>query len=507
MRKQRRRLLYFTSCILGVAIVALGAIFGAPFLFSGHRNGAYASGTQSLAMKMSKSLNPMMPMKGKAVRVPSAAQQQAAIGCLNAQTPPLCYSPQQLRTAYGVPSTVNNQNAGQGRIISIIDEFQDPNLQAEVQTFDNLFNLPAASINTTLLNAAGTPIQAAQFNPNDPNAIGFAGEIALDVEWAHAIAPGATIDLFLGQPNNQPNETLQDQSTALLNTTKFAVQHSLGSVISQSFGVSESCAGTAFIQQEHAIFQQARAQKQTVFASAGDSGAAAVQCQNGQPVALAQGVNYPASDPLVTAVGGTTLTTQANGTFVSETTWNNATANGVANGGNQTAASTGGGVSTVFAQPAYQNNIAPAGMRNGTDISLDADPNTGVALVTSTMMGGQMMLMPVGGTSVGSPVAAAMTAVFDQATGNMRLGFLNSAFYRISQNAAAYTQTFHDVQSGNNTVTITVQNGNNAPKAQVVQGFNAKTGWDNPTGVGTPQAANLMKQLPNFIQTGDGANL
>jgi subtilase family serine protease len=110
-------------------------------------------------------------------------------------------------------------------------------------------------------------------------------------------------------------------------------------------------------------------------------------------------------------------------------------------------------------------------------------------------MPGQTLLVPVGGTSVGSPVAAGMTALFDQAAGGKRLGFLNSALYRIAQNVTAYALAFHDIRAGNNTFIFQLANGN----IITVPGFQTATGWDPPTGLGTPNAVNMAKLLPQFI--------
>jgi hypothetical protein len=96
-----------------------------------------------------------------------------------------------------------------------------------------------------------------------------------------------------------------------------------------------------------------------------------------------------------------------------------------------------------------------------------------------------------------------MTALLDQAAGGVRLGFLNSALYRVSQNAGAYPQAFHDIQSGNNAFVFQTANGTVAN----VAGFDATANWDPPTGVGTPNAANLVKILPQFIQANDGSTL
>jgi subtilase family serine protease len=210
-------------------------------------------------------------------------------------------------------------------------------------------------------------------------------------------------------------------------------------------------------------------------------------------VNLAQGVNYPASDPLITGVGGTTLQAGKTGTYQSETTWNEA---------QQGEGATGGGFSSIFAKPAFQQNIQGTG-RGVDDLSFDADPLSSVPVVAGSLMPGQTLMIPIGGTSLGAPAVAGMTALFDQAAGGVRLGFLNSALYRISQNTGAYAQAFHDIQAGNNAFVFQAANG----AVVNVAGFDAAAGWDGPTGVGTPNAANLVSILPQFIQANDGSML
>ena len=479
MKGQRQRFLYFFICSVSVSLILLGVLVGAVLWRA--RPQAHAAGVGMQGMQAN--ILPMRPMYKMAVKMGTQAN-AGMIPCLKSALPPLCYSPQQIRQAYGVQPLINAGITGKGRIITIIDAFQDPTVRADLHIFDQIFGLNDPQLNIL------APFGLTPFNPKDPAQVGFAGEIALDVEWSHAIAPDATIDLVLG---NVKNGSLQGQLTALLQATNFAVQHNIGSIISQSFGTGETCLSPTLLQAAHQTFQQARVQHQTVFASAGDMGASAVQCNaQGQPVTLAQGVNYPASDPLVSSVGGTTLLATKAGTFVKELAWNESL---------QGSGATGGGVSKIFALPAFQKNIVKSATRAVADISLDADPLTGVPVITSSLMPGKTMIIPFGGTSVGSPVAAGMTALFDQAAGK-RLGFLNSAFYRISQ-SGVYAQAFHDVQIGNNTFVFQDGNGN----VVTVPGFLARNGWDAPTGVGSPKAANLSGLLPKFITAKDGAGL
>jgi subtilase family serine protease len=510
-KRQRKRFFFFMLCTIGVAAILVGILFAT--VLRSPRQEASAAGPGYIGSRhgsswyaqrgMDVGITPMRPMYSMAKRMVEQAT-AATLPCLNSTALPRCYSPQQIRQAYGVRPLINNGITGKGRIITIIDAFQDPTVRQDLHVFDQVFGLNDPTLNII------TPFGVNAFNAKDPAQVGFAGEIALDVEWAHAIAPGATIDLVLAHVQN---ETARGEIDALLQATGYAVNNSLGSVISQSFGVGEGCLTAASLQSFHQIFQQARAQGQTVFAAAGDSGAAAVVCNaNGVATTVEQGVNYPASDPLVTSVGGTTLLATSTGAYISETAWNES---------QQGDGATGGGVSKVFALPTFQQNIVNSQARAVDDIALDADPLTGVPVVTSSFMSGGTMIVPFGGTSIGSPIAAGMTALFDQAAGGKRLGFLNAALYRISQNAIAYEQAFHDVTAGSNTFIFKQSTGNKTTitkianqtstndtgKTFTIAGFQAGNGWDAPTGLGSPNAAALANLLPQFMQAGDGAGL
>ncbi|HEX7736623.1 MAG TPA: S53 family peptidase [Ktedonobacteraceae bacterium] len=486
-QRNRRRLLSFLLSLGVAGIMVPGLLVGANLL-NARSAGAHAvsgSGTHPLRMapgQMLANILPLHPRYQQAIPMGNAAM--ARMSCAQSKASPFCYSPQQIRQAYNIQPLLAQGITGKNRTITIIDAFQDPTVKTDLHLFDQMFGLPDPQLNVL------APFGLTPFNPKDRAQLGFAGEIGLDVEWAHAIAPQATIDLVLA---NVKTETLRGELTALLQATSFAVAQDLGSVISQSFGVSESCAGAAFIQQEHKLFQQAARQHQTVFASAGDSGSAAVQCNaQGQPVTVARGVNYPASDPLVSSVGGTSLLAGKNGQYISEITWNDSPIG---------AGATGGGASQVFAQPAFQKQSLRSAHRFVSDLALDADPLTGVLVVSSQIMPGKTVLIPIGGTSVGSPIAAGLVALFDQARG-VRLGFLNSAFYRLSLSQVA-GQAFHDIRLGNNAFLFQ----NMQRQTVVIPGFGAARSWDAPTGVGTPQAANLARLLPGFIKANDGAGL
>jgi subtilase family serine protease len=389
--------------------------------------------------------------------------------CLSSSTPPRCYSPRQVRDAYNIQPLLNAGITGKGHTIVLIDGSTSPTLRSDVHLYDQLYGLKDPQIN--VIAPFGVP-------PFDPGAY---VETALDVEEAHSLAPGATIDLVLA--NTSSAQTPGDFVTTLLKATKYAVDNNLGDVISQSFGVGETCVSSAYLQAEHDVFSEARAENITVLASAGDSGAGETVC-HGSTITFGKTVAVPAADPLATAVGGTTLdATLHAGNYVSETTWNE---------WNQGGGATGGGLSAIFSRPDYQNGIAShVGAHRGVpDVAFDADPFTGVPVVVS--VSGGTLIVPVGGTSVGSPAWAAIVALANQAAGR-RIGFLNTAVYQIIQ-SGSYLSGFHDITTGNNTVNTVDQKGNTV----TIPGYHAHSGWDAVTGAGTPKAGSLVYLLARY---------
>lgn len=382
--------------------------------------------------------------------------------CLTSAVPPRCFSPQQIRTAYNIQKLLKAGITGKGRTIVLIEGSTSPTLTADVHLYDALYGLKDPKINVI------APFGVPAF---DPNAY---VETALDVEMAHSIAPDATLDLVLGDTSQAQSPGEFD--SILLRVTKYAVDNNLGDVISQSFGVGESCVGTAYLQAEQQVFQEAREKQITVLASAGDEGDLALSCIGSQ-ITLAKGVNVPAADPFATAVGGTTLDADVNtGKYNSETTWNE---------WNNGTGATGGGFSSVFKRPAYQDGIPGIGAFRGVpDVAFVADPLTGVPVVVSVF--GGTLIVPIGGTSVGSPAWAGIVALANQARGE-RLGFLNGSIYKLlaSDN---YSKGLNDITTGDNTTTLIGNNG----KPITVPGYAAGPGWDAVTGAGTPKVSSLV---------------
>jgi subtilase family serine protease len=389
-----------------------------------------------------------------------SANPDVTFGC-QLTTPAGCYGPAQIRAAYNIQPLLDAGITGAGRTIVIIDAFQSPTIQSDLHTFDTLFGLPDPTLNII------APDGLTPFDPNDDNMVGWSGEITLDVEWSHAVAPGATIDLVLAKSNDDED---------ILSATKYAIEHNLGDTISQSFGENESCVPKDVLTKEHALFALAALKGMTVFASSGDWGAAQLTC-DGSTYTLA--ASSPASDPLVTAVGGTLLDADGlTGAYHSETAWNEP----------QIEVGTGGGFSVLYPRPAYQ--IGSTGKHAGRgvpDVAYNAGVFTGV-LTVWTAFGGTFVFR-FGGTSAGSPQWAGIAALADQKA-HHRVGFVNPALYLLSH-TKEYAKDFHDITTGNNTF---VGEGGNGITV-TVNGFNAAQGWDPTTGLGTPNVANLLSLL------------
>ncbi len=285
-------------------------------------------------------------------------------------------TPAQMRSAYGLPST-----GGAGTTIAIVDAYDDPNVLNDLTVFSTQYSL--------------LPISFAEHKMATTISVdtGWALETSLDVQWAHAIAPNATILLVEARSNS-----LGD----LLAAVSYAKSQPNVIAVSMSWGGSEFNTETSY----DSYFSSSTI---TFFASSGDNGA---------------GVIWPASSPNVVAVGGTTLKV-ASGSMV-ETGWSGS----------------GGGVSRYEPKPAFQTNFGLSGsMRAVPDVSYDADPNTGVPVYDSLGYSGHYGWFQVGGTSAGAPQWAAIQA--------LGLTASNNNFYQDAK-SSSYASYFRDITSGSN---------------------------------------------------------
>jgi subtilase family serine protease len=409
---------------------------------------------------------------GKAGAAPTDALCRSAVGFP-------CYSPEEIQTAYGLSSLLADGFDGKGQTIVIVDSYGSPTIAADLAQFDADYGLPAPPSFQVL-----SPLGTVAWDPTNADMVSWAMETSLDVQWAHAMAPGASI-VLLTSPVDETEGTAGLPEFAKLLT--YALDHRLGQVISQSWAATENTLmdadGQAVVAEMEAIYKRAAAEHVTVFASAGDYGAsnAATDVDGNLTFFSFPTVNYPASSRYVTAVGGTSLTADTSGNYGSETVWNDSAEGGGAGGG---------GVSQLFAEPSWQKTL-PAGVqgqlarhRGIPDVSYNGDPLTSI-LIYMSMPGIYPGYYFIGGTSEGSPQWAGIAADFDQVAGRP-LGALNSKLYALGA-LRLLPSVLHDVTVGN-----TSYNG--------VTGDSATPGWDLASGWGTPnlgQLGALLATMPD----------
>lgn len=333
------------------------------------------------------------------------------------------YTPQQVQTAYGFSQLYAAGATGTGQTIAIVDAYDDSQyLQSDLNTFCSEFGIATTTVQ--IIYAAGSKPAANS---------GWQQEESLDVEWAHAIAPGAKILLV---------EASGSSTASLLQAVQVAVKNG-ATVVSMSWGGGEFSGETA----DDSYFT---APGVSFVASAGDSGA---------------GVEWPAASPNVTGVGGTSLILSASGGYGSETAWTNG----------------GGGISVYETpQPVWQNGWFPSAWapvnRGVPDVSYLADPNYGVYVVYD----GQWY--EFGGTSVGAPQWSALVALANQGRTSGNLSGIDDALYTVANDGKDIINPtyFHDITSGSD--------GSNPDDI-------SGPGYDLVTGLGTPLVASLAPAL------------
>ena len=355
---------------------------------------------------------------------PTTAQCERAYGIA-------CYQPGQLRAAYNLPPLYGKGITGKGQTIVIVDSFGSPTIRQDLAAFDKQFGYPAPPSFTIIAPAGKIPA----FNPSAHDMAGWASETTLDVEYAHALAPGANILLAETPVAETEGTTGFPQIVA---AEKYVIDHHLGDVISQSFSATEETFDSlAQLKPLRAAYRDAQAHHVTVLAASGDSGATDYGLDQHtyytRPV-----TSWPDSDPLVTAVGGTRLIL-AGGKYTS-VAWNDtadtAAAKYFALQSAPVPFASGGGTSEFFARPSYQNGVkAVTGARRGVpDIAMSASCD-GAVEVYSTFLGQRPGWSLICGTSEATPEFAAIVALADQVAGHP-LGLINPALYALSARQA-----------------------------------------------------------------------
>ncbi|HTW55765.1 MAG TPA: protease pro-enzyme activation domain-containing protein, partial [Thermoplasmata archaeon] len=369
------------------------------------------------------------------------------------------YVPCQVWGAYDLADLISNGTDGAGLTIGVVDTYdgQEPESQlaTDLASFDESNALPAPLLDflypvptTTDLNATSN---------------GWAYEEALDLQWAHATAPGAAIDMTFS-PNS---------GAGLYEAIDFLVAHDLVNVISLSWGEPDVGIYNAFQGPCSAgcnastdgsydilspVLEFAAAEGISVFAATGDCGAA----DGTSGVAT----NYPASDPYVTAVGGTDLSVSETGEWADETGWSG-NATGATGPGCYNQGGSGGGYSPL-PRPSWQSGpgLSAGSFRATPDVSAISAP--GVIVFENS----QSYVLE--GTSVATPIWAGIAAIADQVA-RTPLGFLDPSLYALFR-GGGYTTDFHDIRVGNN-------------------GYAAGVGWDAVTGIGSPVVGPLVAAL------------
>jgi len=379
-----------------------------------------------------------------------------------------CYQPFQLAKAYNFAPLRAAGIDGRGRTIVIVDSFGSPTIENDLHVFDQQFGLPDPPSLTILQPAGPVP----PFDPTNFDMVGWAGETTLDVEWAHVFAPGAAI--ILVETPVAETEGVQG-FPEIVRAENYVIDHNLGDVISQSFGATEQTfPSNKSIFGLRSAYENAAAHKVTVLAATGDTGATDFEFNLSDlyPMRVA---DWPSSDPLVTAVGGTQLTLDdAGNRLAPDVVWNDGFGAG------------GGGVSAVFRRPEFQDHVRRiVGAHRGTpDISLSAACDGAVVAYSSYPPFGESYF-PTCGTSESAPEFAGIVAMADQAAGR-RLGRLGPALYELGK------RSFVDITQGNNTFgPFTNSDGN----TYTVIGYDAAPGYDLASGLGTLDAARLVRAL------------
>ena len=376
-----------------------------------------------------------------------------------------CYNPAQIQQAYNLPALFSHRVNGKGSTIVIVDPYGSPTIVSDLREFDRAERVPGPPSLRIIRPAGKVPA----FNPNNANMVGWASETTLDVEYAHTIAPGAKI-LLVETPGGGKSGTVS--LSQILVAEKYVIRHHLGGVISQSFVATEQAIGSAAIRSLRGAYQAAYSGHVTVLAGSGDSGATGFG-SNQQSYYTHRVTSWPASDPLVTAVGGTRLNLDASGNRISaDTVWNDTysrTANQLVNGNNgPDPLAGGGGKSVIFGRPSYQSGVRGAvGRHRGVpDISMSA-ACTGAVNVFQSFGGQPAGWYALCGTSEATPLFAGIVALADQGAGHP-LGLINPALYKL---ASEHARGVVSVRSGNNTVSFR-QRG----RAYTVRGFSARSG-------------------------------
>jgi subtilase family serine protease len=357
---------------------------------------------------------------------------------------PYGLTPAKVRHAYGFDQ-ITFVNAlgrtvvgdGSGQTIAIVDAYDDPNMAADLKVFDATFGL--SDYDSKGLFALTTVKMSSRMSVNS----GWAMETALDVEWAHAIAPKAHILLV---------EAASASFTDLFAAVDYAARQPNVAAVSMSWGAGEFSSESSY--DNHFKTPTGHVGGGVTFvAASGDSG---------------KGGLYPAMSPNVVSVGGTQLSVDVTGNYFGESAWSGS----------------GGGISPYEGKPSYQASVKQStSKRTGPDVAYDGAPSSGFAVYDTVAYSGKTGWWQVGGTSAGAPQWAALVAVVDQGRALAGKAGLDGRTQMLPALYNLSAADFHDITSGSN-------------------GYAAATGYDLVTGRGTPVASLVVRDLVTASATG-----
>jgi subtilase family serine protease len=417
---------------------------------------------------------------------------------------PCGYTPSQYEGAYGTSGLLAHGVDGRGVTVAITDAYAAPTILQDANTY-------AASHGQAPFGKK----QFSQILPKKPFRYGYDdkvngdlcgeqgwyGEETLDVEAVHAMAPGANVLYVAGRSCDDPD---------LLKALNTIVERRRADIITNSWGDIGEDVPADVLQAYTATFVQAALEGIGVFFSSGDDGDDSLDTTDGSPA-----VDFPSTHPFVTAVGGTSLGVTQNNGYLFETGWATGTSGLSADGTawdppfpGDFLYGGGGGVSSLFGQPFYQRGVVPPGLAKGhratPDIAMDGDPQTGMLVgETQTFPDGTVKYSEyrIGGTSLSSPLYAGLEALADQAAGHPH-GFANPAIYALNRSSV-----LHDVKGPTPYPAVVRVNYNNGVDASdgttpllrslgdEAQSLHLAPGWDDLTGVGTPNGAGYVTSL------------
>jgi subtilase family serine protease len=414
-------------------------------------------------------------------------------------------APDDFTTIYDVKALYNAGYTGSGLTIAVVG--QSAIATTDVTAFRSASGLPAATPTLTLVPNSGASVEAGGADEEESD---------LDVEWSGAVAKNATINfVYVGNNTNY----------SVFDSLQYAIDNNIAPIISISYGGCELQYTSADVSTIQSWLTQANAQGQTVVAASGDSAAADCDFTSDptKPVTSAThglAVDLPSSFPYVTGIGGTEFNgdvsspstywsssnNASNGSallYIPEEAWNDTSSTNGLEGG-------GGGVSILFGEPSWQTGTGvpnDAG-RNVPDISLAGSPNhdgylyCSIGSCTTGFRDANSNLTVAGGTSFGAPTFSGILALIEQQLGSKGLGNINPTLYSI---ASSSPSAFHDVTSGNNIVPCTAGSAGCGSSGTI--GYSAGPGYDQVTGLGTPDANLLAAAFASSVTGGGGSGL